>query len=90
MSQKEKRLPTPAYVERVGAEIAGREMGVIVSPKHELVLIGCDGALTPRQGATARTLLDRALAFVAEREGPQIIPARRVALSHPAIKGDVG
>lgn len=80
----ERKIPAPAFVERTA--VAGREQGVIVSPKHELVLIGCDGSLTPRQAATARTLLDQALAFVAEREGPQIIPSRRIALSHPDVK----
>lgn len=80
----ERKLPAPAFVERTG--IAGREQGVIVSPKNELVLIGCDGSLTPVQAATARTLLDQALAFVAEREGPQIIPSRDVPPRHAAVK----
>lgn len=67
----ERRIPSPAYVERVGAEIAGREMGVIVSPKLEVSLINCDGPLTPVQAAAARTLIDGALEFIAEKEDPQ-------------------
>lgn len=82
----ERKIPAPAFVERTA--INGREQGVIVSPKRDLVLIGCDGPMTPKQAATARTLLDEALAFVAEREGPQVIPSREPApAAHPAVKG---
>lgn len=67
----ERRVPSPQYVRRIGSEITGREQGVIVSPDLCLSLIGCDGPLTPKQAAAARTLIDGALAFIAEREGPQ-------------------
>ena len=68
---RERRIPAPAYVRRIGAEITGREQGVIVAPDNALTLIGCEGRLTPQQGAAARTLLDGALEFIAGREGPQ-------------------
>lgn len=71
MMRGERRLPAPHYVQRIGREVTGREQGVIVSPDNTLTLIGCDGRLTPQQGAAARTLLDGALEFIAGREGPQ-------------------
>lgn len=85
MSYKDRKIPAPVHVARTG--VAGREQGVIVSPKNELVLIGCDGPLTPKQAATARTLIDDALIVVAEREGPQVIPSREPApAAHPDVK----
>jgi hypothetical protein len=67
----ERRIPSPPYVQRIGAEITGREQGVIVTPRLRLQLTGCDGLMTSKQAAAARTLLDGALEFIAEQEGPQ-------------------
>jgi hypothetical protein len=65
----DRRAAAPLFQRTVENTVTGRTHRVTVNRQHDIELAGCDGPMTAVQAAAARTLLDEALAFIAEREG---------------------